>query len=834
MIKYYFLCLVGLFGTLQSLAQLNLEKIDSLKQELVVKPDSQKLEILIQLAKEYRRSNRSDSLNRGKGLDYARQARSLARRINDKEGLNEAFDNLLWYYNRTKMRDSADFLDRIRGQMEIEEGYLIPKDFKQGNSSRRRRLQRRTGIFYDSTGNMAFDSTLRNQNFGLFDPNLEDIQTLPGSWWLRIRIRSEAENWEEHIFFAGGDQERWDSVQVFVPDAQGEYTEILTGYGLDKQDWNIPGRANHFRINVPPQSDQVYYFRLKGPNNALASSLLRINHINYEAFLRNRVRERHANGIFQGIVLIQLFFFLLLFLATRDRIYGYYSIYIMGLCLFIITVNYLSELEFVNTLEQQILKVVSIWVAMVGMLTFTYNYLNLDTYIRRARGTLKVYLITFSIITLSLNLVFPFIITSSGVNPNPFVLFMVGMLAILFVIMCIIGLVLLLVWGISVYRKGYSPAKFYLIATSFLILGFVLPMVMSPLSDYFEAAGLGFLAYGPTLISGSIALQLCLFALAVGHKRNLLEKERREALQSNLEIQQKINAATDRFVPYEFLKKLGRESILDVNLGDQVEKNVTVFFSDIRDYTSLSEQMTPQQNFIFLNAYLGRVGPIIKTNRGFVSQYYGDGIMALFMGDETGIKSPQDSVIAALEMHQEIRHYNQDRLEKGRKPIRVGIGMHSGPLMLGIIGDEKRMDVGVVSDTVNTAARMEGLTKHYGCTTLLSESTFDGLSDTNGFNFRFLGRVQVKGKKNPLRIYDFFDGDANSIAEQKNLTLDLFRMGLEHYFEKDFQEAVRIFQEILKQFPEDKASQFYLQRSQQYLLQGIPEGWTGIESISKK
>ena len=169
-----------------------------------------------------------------------------------------------------------------------------------------------------------------------------------------------------------------------------------------------------------------------------------------------------------------------------------------------------------------------------------------------------------------------------------------------------------------------------------------------------------------------------------------------------------------------FLKTLGRESILDVSLGDQVEKNVTVFFSDIRDYTSLSEQLTPQQNFLFLNNYLGRVGPIIKTNRGFVNQYYGDGIMALFMDANSGINSPKDSVLAALEMHRELYQYNQERIEKNRIPINIGIGIHTGPLMLGVIGDEKRMDVGVVSDAVNTAARMEGLTKHYGSTTIVS------------------------------------------------------------------------------------------------------------------
>ena len=220
------------------------------------------------------------------------------------------------------------------------------------------------------------------------------------------------------------------------------------------------------------------------------------------------------------------------------------------------------------------------------------------------------------------------------------------------------------IWGFTTLKRGYAPAKYYLIATLFLFLGFLLPLALSPFEENLKALGLLEMFNISVIIEGGIALQLCLFALGVGHQRNLLEKERREALEKNLAMQQEINAATDRFVPYEFLKTLGRESILDVNLGDQVEKYVTVFFSDIRDYTTLSEQLTPQQNFIFLNNYLGRVGPIIKTNKGFVNQYYGDGIMALFMDAENGIHSPKDSLLAALEMHKELYAYNLERQEK--------------------------------------------------------------------------------------------------------------------------------------------------------------------------
>ena len=120
--------------------------------------------------------------------------------------------------------------------------------------------------------------------------------------------------------------------------------------------------------------------------------------------------------------------------------------------------------------------------------------------------------------------------------------------------MIISAVIFLPIWGFTTLRRGYAPAKYYLIATLFLFLGFLLPMALSPFEENLKDLGLLEMFNISVIIEGGIALQLCLFALGVGHKRNLLEKERREALEKNLAMQQEINTATDRFVPYEFLK----------------------------------------------------------------------------------------------------------------------------------------------------------------------------------------------------------------------------------------------------------------------------------------
>lgn len=298
-------------------------------------------------------------------------------------------------------------------------------------------------------------------------------------------------------------------------------------------------------------------------------------------------------------------------------------------------------------------------------------------------------------------------------------------------------------------------------------------------------------------------------------------------VKTHLELH-KINSAYNRFIPIEFLKSIGRESILDVQLGDQIQQEITVLFCDIRSYSTLSESMTPKENFNFLNAFLKRVAPLIKQHNGFINQFLGDGVMALFL------KSTGDSIRSSIAIQKELHNYNQDRIRENRLPIEAGIGLHNGPLMMGIIGHEDRMDPGVVSDTVNTAARMEGLTKYYGASIILSESTLQKVPNPSIFNYRALGIVQVKGKNQALKIYEVFDGDKENLFELKLKTKDDFEEGLNNFLIKNFTEAASAFKKVLHIHPQDKAALLYMERSAEYMVKGVPDRWVGIETVSEK
>ena len=289
-----------------------------------------------------------------------------------------------------------------------------------------------------------------------------------------------------------------------------------------------------------------------------------------------------------------------------------------------------------------------------------------------------------------------------------------------------------------------------------------------------------------------------------------------------------LNRVYERFVPREFLNLLNRESILEIRLGDQIKREMTVMFSDIRGWTTLSESMTPQENFNFINAYLNWVSPVIREHRGFIDQYYGDGIMALFPG------TPDDAVDAAIAMHAAVDAYNEERQTYGRQPVRIGVGLHVGALMLGIIGSQDRMQGSVVADAVILAARLEGLTRIYGSTISISEPTLSRMENPDRYKHRFVDKVRVKGKGEPVSVHEVFDADPEPMAEFKKLTKEHFEKGLGLYYERKFSEASVEFNQVLQKNPEDKAARIYLERSAYYMVKGVPEDWIGVETLTRK
>lgn len=266
-----------------------------------------------------------------------------------------------------------------------------------------------------------------------------------------------------------------------------------------------------------------------------------------------------------------------------------------------------------------------------------------------------------------------------------------------------------------------------------------------------------------------------------------------------------LNRAYERFVPKEFLSLLGKESIVDVRLGDQVAMDMTVMFLDIRDFTPLSEAMTPEENFAFINTFLGTIEPYFGRHQGFIASYTGDGLMALFP------ESADDGVRCAIDVLNAISTYNRRRQEQRKHAVGVGIGLHSGRLMLGTVGGAHRMQGSVVSSIVNLASRVEETNKFFKTTLLVSDQTLKGLQSADAYHHRELGDVTAKGGVD-IRLHEIFDADPDSRIALKQETKPMLDAAIKAYKAKDMETAIKALNSMMAIDPNDAVIDVYLQR----------------------
>lgn len=221
----------------------------------------------------------------------------------------------------------------------------------------------------------------------------------------------------------------------------------------------------------------------------------------------------------------------------------------------------------------------------------------------------------------------------------------------------------------------------------------------------------------------------------------------RDAVRKTIGDLKETNLSIERFVPHAFLDRIDRPDIRSVVLGDNKRQDMTVLFADIRNFTTLSERMSPDENFAFINAYLAEMGPVIREQGGFIDKYIGDAIMALF-------EKADDGVRAGLAMRAALERFNAARTARGEVPVVIGVGLNSGSLMMGTIGEHHRMDGTVISDAVNLAARLESLTKDYRVPMLISQFTVDRLDDPEAYALRPVDTVIVRGKTQPVAVFE--------------------------------------------------------------------------------
>ena len=268
--------------------------------------------------------------------------------------------------------------------------------------------------------------------------------------------------------------------------------------------------------------------------------------------------------------------------------------------------------------------------------------------------------------------------------------------------------------------------------------------------------------------------------------------------------QVQLTEAYQRFVPEQLLQSLDKKSILDVQLGNQVQKEMTILFSDIRSFTNISEKLEPAENFKFVNDYLAAVVPSIRKYDGYVDKYIGDAIMALFT------KKSSDAVNSAIDMLSKLAKLNNKRVKEGLPSISIGIGINTGSVMLGTLGVPDRMEGSVISDTVNLSARLEELTKFYKVPLIISSDTEETLPKS--ILRREIDEIEVKGKINKVRIFEVFHWEQKKYRDKKIELSPIFKKALVFYRKNDLKNCYKQLKEYEKTLKDDPILNLYFDR----------------------
>ncbi len=267
-----------------------------------------------------------------------------------------------------------------------------------------------------------------------------------------------------------------------------------------------------------------------------------------------------------------------------------------------------------------------------------------------------------------------------------------------------------------------------------------------------------------------------------------------------------------------------------LRLGGE-EREMTVFFSDLAGFTSISEAMKPQELVAVLNEYLTDMSEIILKNDGVVDKYIGDAIMAFWNAPVDQPRHPALACFTALESIERLKVLQKKFAERKLPAIDCRIGINTGTMVVGNMGSKNRFDYTVMGDSVNLASRLEGANKPYHTHIMISEFTYEKAKDD--VEVRQLDLLRVKGKAIPIKVFELVARKGQLTEEQKK-AFALYRDGLAFYMDRQFKKAVETFKKVLAIIPHDGPSEVYIQRAEGYMAAPPPKDWDGVYVMTTK
>jgi class 3 adenylate cyclase len=570
-----------------------------------------------------------------------------------------------------------------------------------------------------------------------------------------------------------------DEIDFYLFESGNMIKTIETGDLRNFYTREIPHRNFLFPLSFNPQQEYEIFFKIKSQGSVQIP--LRI--ISYQTFIQKEHIEQYIQGIYYGIMIAMIFYNFFLLLSIKDISYLYYILYIFGIMSFsLIFSGYAFEFLWPNApLFGNIILPIMIGFLALFAGIFTMHFL------RMKELTPIIYKILFG-----LNIVFFIIIPLSIFLPYKMIIKIATYSILPFVMIALVG-------SFFSYKKGWKPARFYVIAWTVVLIG----MFVLSLKQLGKLPNNFFTEY--SLQIGS-ALEVILLSLGLADRINVLKQEKEKAQTELLNTKIIMLDSFSRFVPKHFANILQKESILDVKPGDATEKDLAILFNDIKNFSTLAEMMSVKETFEFLNIYFEIMNPIILKYRGFIDKFIGDEIMALFDCN------PDFPLDAAIEMRLRLKEFNEKIKHLNLPTVDMGVGLNHGKVILGTVGSKERLDTTVIGDTVNTAERIQQLTRTFKTPILLTENIKNNLQQTEKYYLRRLQKVRVKGKLEPVQIYECFNADPDEQIEKKLQTLDKYEEAIHLMDNKNIADAILLFQEINSINPNDFVVKIYLEK----------------------
>jgi len=552
---------------------------------------------------------------------------------------------------------------------------------------------------------------------------------------------------------------------------------------------------------VPGWDDHIYILPAQGLSPGVHELALRISNHNwffggilqppefgrFDLLLERHETRKSFNGMIAGLFLLSGVYHFILFVFNRaQREYLLMALLSLSLTLSVVLFE-LPDLFHLNTRHPEA-RLRIVWIVMMVVVVLMYRFLTIQ-FEYKNRGLTKIMLGGSTLAVLPALL--------------PLDLFRLSMVAPLrdywFVVTLFFG-IYIIIWAVRHDKPG-----------SRVLAWGVLPLALGAMWSTLRYESIwafsGFIIFSTTM--------------AIGLSRKVAG------------IGREVRRARDvfrLFVPEQLLDKIAHKGLDSIKLGSAEEGTATVMFTDIRSFASIAENLAPGETLSFLNDFMQHMSPVIHAHGGFICQFVGDEIMAIFYNAD---QAPA-AVRCAIAMRGALAEHNRSRARRREKPIEIGIGINTGRVILGTIGSDTRMESCVIGDTVNLASRIQSLTKRYSAKILISAATLRELPEAGQFLHREADLVQVRGKSKSVALYEIFEADPEPIKSQKQQSLSSYTEGLIYFRTGDWPQARARFAACLNLCPEDASAQMYRQRCEDFLHTPPPADWNGVTVLQEK